>query len=248
MNQNFILRADDLGYSRGINYAIADCVQAGLIQNVGVMANMPHAQHGINLIKEKDICLGLHGCISAGRPVSSPERIPSLVTKDGDFHPSSYYRSAGMDPVVLEEVCLELENQVEKFRELTGWLPVYIDAHAIQSQNFEKALELTAKKYGILYVPFVLRQKMPLQNSTLYIDMNTDQGPDSLTFIKNLAAQDLEDAAIVVIFHPGYLDLDLVSSSSLTTRRMQETAMLTGDEAAAWFQENQIRILRFSSI
>ena len=35
-----LIRADDLGYSEGVNYGIAAAVAAGLVRSVGVMTNM----------------------------------------------------------------------------------------------------------------------------------------------------------------------------------------------------------------
>lgn len=45
--KRLLLRADDLGYSDGVNCGIAAAVQAGLIRSVGVMTNMPLAESGL---------------------------------------------------------------------------------------------------------------------------------------------------------------------------------------------------------
>ena len=45
-----LIRADDLGYSEGVNYGIAATVAAGLVRSVGVMTNMPAAVHGLGLL------------------------------------------------------------------------------------------------------------------------------------------------------------------------------------------------------
>ena len=39
--KRLLIRADDLGYSEGINCGIAAAVAAGLVRSVGVMTNMP---------------------------------------------------------------------------------------------------------------------------------------------------------------------------------------------------------------
>ncbi|MCF0246078.1 MAG: ChbG/HpnK family deacetylase, partial [Ileibacterium sp.] len=44
-----IVRADDLGYSRGVNLGIADAVNQGIITSVGVMTNMPETYSGLKL-------------------------------------------------------------------------------------------------------------------------------------------------------------------------------------------------------
>ena len=41
MKTKIIVRADDLGYSRAVNLGIADTVKHGIINNVGLMVNMP---------------------------------------------------------------------------------------------------------------------------------------------------------------------------------------------------------------
>lgn len=48
--KRLLIRADDLGYSEGINCGIAAAVAAGLVRSVGVMTNMPAAVHGLGLL------------------------------------------------------------------------------------------------------------------------------------------------------------------------------------------------------
>ena len=45
-----IVRADDLGYSEAVNLGIEKTVKDGIINNVGVMVNMPATQHGLDLL------------------------------------------------------------------------------------------------------------------------------------------------------------------------------------------------------
>ena len=40
MNSKILIRADDVGYSRAVNYGIADSVWNGIIRSVGIMPNM----------------------------------------------------------------------------------------------------------------------------------------------------------------------------------------------------------------
>ena len=41
--KQLLIRADDLGYSDGVNYGIAKAVNKGVVKSVGVMTNMPTA-------------------------------------------------------------------------------------------------------------------------------------------------------------------------------------------------------------
>ena len=45
-----MVRADDLGYSRGVNYGIYDTVKKGVIKNIGFMVNMPDSVEGYERI------------------------------------------------------------------------------------------------------------------------------------------------------------------------------------------------------
>ena len=63
-----LIRADDLGYSEGVNYGIAATVAAGLVRSVGVMTNMPAAVHGLGLLHGHSLCLGQHTNICVGQP------------------------------------------------------------------------------------------------------------------------------------------------------------------------------------
>lgn len=110
--KRLLIRADDLGYSEGINCGIAAAVAAGLVRSVGVMTNMPAAVHGLGLLYGRQLCLGQHTNICVGRPLTDPARIPSLCTPEGEFKPSRAYREAakeGRDFVVLDEAIEEIE-------------------------------------------------------------------------------------------------------------------------------------------
>ena len=81
--KRLLIRADDLGYSQGVNCGIAATVAAGLVRSVGVMTNMPDAVHGLGLLAGHPVCLGQHTNICVGRPLTDPARIPSLCTPEG---------------------------------------------------------------------------------------------------------------------------------------------------------------------
>lgn len=56
--KKIMVRADDLGFSKAINYGIYETVKNGVIRNIGFMVNMPDSLHGYELVKDYDICLG----------------------------------------------------------------------------------------------------------------------------------------------------------------------------------------------
>lgn len=49
--KKILVRADDLGYSEGVNCGIAKSVKEGIIRSVGVMPNMEAVTHGLKLLE-----------------------------------------------------------------------------------------------------------------------------------------------------------------------------------------------------
>ena len=171
--KRLILRADDLGFSEGINYGIEKTVREGLIRSVGLMPNMPAAPHGIQLLEGLPVCLGQHTNICAGSPLTDPSLIPSITTKEGLFRSSKEYRSAKEDFVVLDEVILEIEAQYLRFKELTGQEPSYFEGHAVASKNFFRGLQIVAQRHGLKYLELNLTGPARFGNSLLYTRMES---------------------------------------------------------------------------
>ena len=83
-----IMRADDLGISEGVNCGICKAIKDGVITSVGLMPNMEHALDGYEMIKDCNVSVGQHTNICLGKPLCSPEEIPSLVDENGEFYSS----------------------------------------------------------------------------------------------------------------------------------------------------------------
>lgn len=250
MSRKMLIRADDLGYSEGVNYGIAKAVGTGIIRSVGVMTNMPAAEHGLNLLKGMPVCLGQHTNICAGYPLTDPKRIPSLVQENGQFKTSAQYRMAETDLVELEEVILEIEAQLQRFVELTGRRPDYFECHAVTSKNLEKGLQIVADRYHLDYLPIPqdgstafrgIRLKAPMEF------MKPDYDPMKL--LRTLALEkEPEDPCVMVVFHPGYLDDYILTHSSLTIPRTKEVAACCTPGLKEWLEENQVELISFNDL
>lgn len=248
--KKILVRADDLGFSEGINYGIEKSVKEGIIRSVGVMVNMPSTQHGLNLLKDTEVCYGLHTNICAGRPLVEPEKIPSLVDENGYFKPSKEYRSAKEDFVVLDEVLLEIEAQYQKFVELTGEKPHYFEGHAVMSDNFFKGMEIIAAKHNCDYLPVAFSGSAKFRNTMLYTSMDS-MGPDYHPFesLKRDALKEYPDNGICMfVCHPGYLDAYIMRVSSLLKPRALEVEMLCSPETKKWLKENDIQIITYDDL
>lgn len=248
--KRILIRADDLGWTEAVNYGIAKSMESGLFRSVGLMPNMPAACHGWNLVRNFSVCCGQHTNICVGRPLTNPARIPSLCREDGTFKTSRDYRSAKEDFVVLDEVLLEIEAQYQRFIELTGQQPRYFEGHAVASPNFYKGLALVAQWHDLPFLPFSMEKPVRFRKTMLYTSMDSIK-PDYNPFesLKAAAQRDYgPDGCCMFICHPGYLDNELLQTSSLTIPRTQEVAMANDPVVRQWLEDSRIKVVTFDDL
>lgn len=250
-----LIRADDLGYSEGVNLGIAKTVEHGLVQSVGVMVNMPTVEAGLSLLKGYDICLGQHTNICLGKPILPPEDIPSLCQENGEFRSSKCYREAfkkGEDFVVLEEVVKEIEAQYHRFVALTGQEPSYFEGHAVASPNFFKGLEIVAAKYHLPYFAMSMDGDPVLFGQTkVYSRMPKDfvaYENNPFSVIEETVQNSHEDGCDLLVFHPGYIDAYLLRHSSMTTLRAYEADMLIQPWVSEWLKNQNINLVTYKDL
>lgn len=249
--KRFLIRADDLGYSKAVNYGIYEAVHNGIINNVGLMVNMPDTMHGLKLLKNENVDLGLHVVISAGKPITDPKKVPSLTTNEGFFKASKVYRTIDKDFVDLNEVLIEIEAQYQKFVELTGRQPDYFEGHAVASDNLVKGLKVIAKRHKAPFLDFTF------ENSTVRFKSETfrplmesmkDNYDPFVTFKKGIAEADNKASIPMMICHPGYLDDYILKHSSLTIPRTKEVTMACAVSTKKIVEDENVKLVRYSEL
>lgn len=244
-----LVRADDLGYCEAFNYGLARAVKSGIVRSVGVMTNMEWAEHGVRLLDGTDVIFTVHANICQGFPLTDPKLIPSLVDEKGEFKDKSLYREAEEDFVVLEEAVMEVEAQYLRLVELTGKKPFMVEAHAVPSNNFNKAIVLVAQKYGVEHLKFGPRGPM-IGSTTFKFSMdsgNADYNP--FESFKKAALQPMaQDEACLMVLHPGFVDEYILKTSYITTQRCLEVAFATNPEVPKWCRENGVELLTYADL
>ena len=95
--------------------------------------------------------VGLHVNLTAGRPVSEPEEVPSLVAENGMFHDhATFFSRANRCAFASSQLELEIRRQLQKIHDL-GISPTHVDSHhhaASCIQPFFIQLRLL-KEFGI---------------------------------------------------------------------------------------------------
>ena len=249
-----VIRADDIGYCEAVNYGIEKSVRDGLISSAGLMPNMPYAEHGFRLLENLDVCIGQHTNICLGKPCCDPKYIPSLVNENGEFRSSREYRQAhmeGKDPAELEDAVREVTAQYFRFKEITGREPAYFEAHAIESENLWKALEIVAERFDLPLCNMTPATKIgsfcdrPIA-ACLMESMNPDYEP--FETLKKAVADAREDMPNIFVCHPGYVDDYLLHNSSLTLNRTKEVAMLCDPEVKKYLDDHDVQLLSYEQI
>lgn len=244
-----IFRADDLGFSEGVNCGIYRSIASGAITCTGLMPNMPQAAAGYAMVKDTGVEVGQHTNICVGRPLTDPARIPSLVQPNGEFCTSKEIRARKEDTIVLEEVELEIQAQLDRFRQITGRDPAYFEGHAVMSPNFFRGLQNVAARNGLLYCDPVNPQwaeKHGIQCAAFYhLDEKGLYDPRAYVFGDEAKLKGKECS--VLVFHPGYLDQYLLDHSSYTLIRPMEASFLCSEELKNWIRENQVQPMTFTA-
>ena len=248
--KKLLVRADDLGYSEAFNYGLARAVKSGIVRSVGVMPNMEWAEHGVRLLDGTDVTFTVHANICQGKPITDPKLIPSLVDENGIFKDKSLYREAKEDFVVLDEVIMEVEAQYLRLVELTGRKPYMIEAHAVPSNNFNMALGIVAKKYGVQSMQFVPGRGPKIGDTIMKFSMDSGN-PDYNPFesLKKAMNQEFaEDEAMLMVLHPGFVDEYVLTTSYITTQRALEVAMAINPEVPKWCEANDVKLITYADL
>jgi predicted glycoside hydrolase/deacetylase ChbG (UPF0249 family) len=221
-----IVNADDFGYSRGINHAIIDCHQHGIVNSATMMMNMPGITHAVELAKANPkLMVGIHLVLTCGKPLL--KNVSSLVDQEGNFKKLSYLRGH-VNEVVLEELEREWSAQIDAFLE-TGLSPSHFDSHhhTHTIPEFLPVVQRLSRKYGLS-----CRQAadQPVNGVPAFTDvlLNDFYGPSATDDYFDQIANNVQDGATVeVMCHPGYVDQALLTGSSYAMERVRETEILT---------------------
>ena len=82
-----VVNADDLGITRSTNLAIRQAFREGIVTSASLMANMTAFQHALDHVvyQNPGLGIGIHLCLTSGKPVLPPAQVPLLVDRQGHF-------------------------------------------------------------------------------------------------------------------------------------------------------------------
>lgn len=258
LKMKLIVKGDDLGFTQGVNIGMAKAAMDGVLTCCGLMPNMEFAAEGVELMKRfTHVSIGQHTNIVTGKPISSPELIPSLVDEFGNFKRSSVYREAmlnGEDIVNYEEALHEIRAQLQRFIQLTGHKPSYLEGHATSSTNFKKALIQVADENKIVHINYdgenrygIKRVNMPVYSKNFMYNIESQRDFNAVQyFMKDASVLDHELAMIT--FHPGYVDFDILKNSTFSVIRAVDLHAICSNEVKEYLKNNKVELINFRDI
>lgn len=126
-----IINGDDFGYSSGVNRAIIQAHQQGVLTSTSLMVNEGAADEAVQLAQATpSLAVGLHLVLVLGRATLSPTTIPTLVDAQGKFTNSPFVAGVKyyFSPGARRELRQEMRAQFEKFV-ATGLPFSHVDGH-----------------------------------------------------------------------------------------------------------------------
>jgi chitin disaccharide deacetylase len=152
-----IINADDLGMYPAINAPVIDSIEQGVASSCSLMPPCPGAHQALRLLKARPhIRFGIHFTLVSESarlrfaPITSPDRVASLLDRDGRFFTSTA-RASLLDHARTEEVEVELRAQIDLVI-AAGLAPTHLDWHALADGGREDIFELglaLAAEYGL---------------------------------------------------------------------------------------------------
>jgi hopanoid biosynthesis associated protein HpnK len=129
--RTLIVTGDDFGFSRGVNRAIIEAHERGILTHASLMVNGDAAPEAVALARSRPgLSVGLHLVVVDGAATLPPSEIPHLTGTDGRFRGTPV--SAGLryqfSGAARSELAREIHAQLERFRE-TGLALSHVDGH-----------------------------------------------------------------------------------------------------------------------
>ncbi|MEM3036103.1 MAG: ChbG/HpnK family deacetylase [Thermoplasmata archaeon] len=275
-NSRVIINADDFGITTGVNKAIFELVESGVLTSISVMTNMPY-YGDISVLKDK-IGIGIHFNLTVGSPILAPKNVPTLINSKGNFYDlSQLLTKMKKKKIIKEEVESELEAQIKRLINI-GIKPDHMNSHEslIKYPFFIEIMKRLAKKYKIMgvrtYSPrkfdytrllnprkiliyFYLEfQKYKWKKDGFSITDKYDSlieiGLNRETAYKKLKDifQKLPYGVLEICVHPGYCNGDNIFLGSYIYEREAELKALSSDNFRKMLINSGAELISFKDI
>lgn len=267
--RQLIVTADDFGLSPGADRGIIEAYRRGIVRSTALLVNFPEVAESVDrLCQEPCLEVGIHLNLTAGPPVLPPERVPSLVGNDGNFHSfTRFFTRVALSQISWREVREEWRAQFERGIRL-GCRFTFITSHQhvhMLAQAAEIAAELThefevggvrltnyrlsqmvwpSRLKGLALSPFVSPARRILEQRGVFHNESTIDvpagSPDSSLHQLCRTIERLDTGVHELICHPAEVDSLLKTRDSYRAGRLNELLTLTHPRILEFFETGAI--------
>jgi predicted glycoside hydrolase/deacetylase ChbG (UPF0249 family) len=250
-----IVNADDFGYTSGVNAGITRAIACGLVTSVSVLPNQPGTTEALAMLRRgalPGVGVGVHLCLTKGRPLSPPEEIPSLTDKSGHFKGRRALLSGELSG---EEVAREFFVQVELVRSYGIPLDHLDTHHHIHTHPVVlAALVKVAKSYGLAVRHLTPAMRAILEAAGVKTTaafcgdwFAAEATLEAFTvFVANALRRGL--SSLEIMTHPGYADRELARLSGYVAEREGELGVLCAPELKEWLRAMTVRLGAYADL
>lgn len=127
--KKLIINADGYGFTEGINRAIEESIEDGVVTSISVNSNFDTIYPLKGLIERHPrISVSCHLNPVVGPPIADPKDIPTLLNDEGEFYHHDFQKHMDSKHIRLDELEHELDLQIERTKELVPTV-THLDSH-----------------------------------------------------------------------------------------------------------------------
>ena len=175
MLRRLIVNADDFGFTSGVNRAIAEAHDRGVVTSSTLMAKGSAFAEATQLaLTLATLSVGCHVVLTDGEPVLTADKLPTL-TRNSRFRDGlkTFATQALLGRIDQDEVAAEAAAQIQKIQ-TAGILVSHIDTHK-HTHIFPKILRpllRAARECGVRAIRNPFGPRFPLRSSQLWARPN----------------------------------------------------------------------------
>ena len=264
-----IVHADDLGMSHSVNAATLKAFETKLVNSGSIMVPCPWLSEIATYARgNPQADLGLHLTLTSEwthfrwSPVTSKDRVTSLLDKDGYFRLNESEAAKYADP---KEVELEIRAQIEKARAM-GIVPTHLDSHMgtlYQSKALFDVFLRVAREYKLPVR--VAREwgaraeflQTSLSPNDVFIDrvldINPSVAPQDWARFYSDAIRNLKPGVTEVVIHLAFDDGEMRGATFDhpdwgAAWRQRDFEFFTSDAFRKLLEENKIKLITWREL
>ncbi|HEV2835179.1 MAG TPA: polysaccharide deacetylase family protein [Pyrinomonadaceae bacterium] len=265
-----IVHADDLGMAHSVNTATIKALETGLVNSGSIMVPCPWLSEIAAYARANPQAdLGLHLTLTSEwthfrwGPVTSKDKVASLLDKDGYFRLTETEAAKNADP---KEVELEIRTQIERAKAV-GIQPTHLDSHmGTLYQNkalFDVFLRVArdnklpvriAKEWfssRAEFLPSSLKPEDVFIDRVL--DINPSVAPQDWAKFYSDELRKLQPGVTEIVIHLAYDDAEMRGATFDHPNwgaawRQRDFEFFTSDAFRKLLEENQIKLITWREI